>query len=46
VHVRDFHATILHLFGIDHKRLSYKFNGLDMRLTGVEPSEVVKAILA
>ena len=46
VHVRDLHATILHLLGINHERLSVKFQGLDMRLTGVEESHVVKDILA
>lgn len=46
VHVRDLHATILHLLGIDHERLSFKFQGLDQRLTGVVPAQVVKAILA
>lgn len=46
VHVRDFQATILHLFGIDHERFTYKYQGLDVRLTGVEKAEVVKAILA
>ena len=46
VHVRDFHATILHLFGIDHERFTYKYQGLDMRLTGVEKAKVVKALLA
>ncbi|AMV39093.1 DUF1501 domain-containing protein [Planctomyces sp. SH-PL62] len=45
VHVRDLHATILALFGIDHARLSYKFQGLDVRLTGVEPARVVREIL-
>jgi hypothetical protein len=45
VHVRDFHATLLHLLGIDHERLSVKFQGLDVRLTGVEPAHVVKEIL-
>lgn len=45
VHVRDFHATILHLLGIDHARLTVKFQGLDMKLTGVEPAKVVKDIL-
>ncbi|MGC6459429.1 MAG: DUF1501 domain-containing protein [Akkermansiaceae bacterium] len=46
VHVRDFHATLLHLLGIDHHRFSKKFQGLDMRLTGVEPAKVIKPILA
>lgn len=46
VHVRDLHATILHLLGFDHERLTYPFQGLDQRLTGVEPARVVKEILA
>jgi hypothetical protein len=46
VHVRDFQATLLHLFGIDHNRFSHKFMGLDVKLTGVEPAHVVKQILA
>jgi hypothetical protein len=46
VHVRDFHATIMHLFGIDHERFTFRYQGLDMRLTGVEKAEVVKALLA
>jgi uncharacterized protein (DUF1501 family) len=46
VHVRDFQATILHQFGIDHDRFTYKYQGLDMKLTGVERAEVVKAIVA
>lgn len=46
VHVRDFHATLLHLFGIDHERFSYRFQGLDMRLTGVEEARVLSDILA
>ncbi len=45
-HVRDFHATMLYLFGIDHLRLTYKFQGLDVRLTGVEEAHVVKDLLA
>jgi hypothetical protein len=45
VHVRDLHATALHLMGIDHERFSYRFQGLDYRLTGVDPSRVVKEIL-
>ena len=45
MHVRDFHATMLHLFGIDHRRLSVKFQGLDVKLTGVEPAHVVKELL-
>ena len=46
VHVRDLHATLLHLLGIDHERLTFKFQGLDQKLTGVVPAEVVKSILA
>ena len=46
VHVHDLHATILHLLGFDHTRLSYRFQGLDQRLTGVEPARVVNEILA
>ena len=46
VTVHDFHATLLHLFGIDYRKFSYKFQGLDFRLTGVEPAKVVKPILA
>ena len=46
VHVRDFHATILHLMGLDHERLSMRHAGLDVRLTGVEHAQVVKEILA
>ena len=45
VHVRDFHATMLHLLGIDHTRLTFKFQGLDFRLTGVEEARVVKELL-
>ena len=46
VHVRDLHATMLHTLGIDHKLLTFKFQGLDQRLTGVEPSRVVQEIIA
>ena len=46
VHVRDLHATILHQLGLDHERLVFPFQGLDQRLTGVEPAHVVKGILA
>lgn len=45
VHVSDLHATILHLLGIDHERLTYRFEGLDQRLTGVA-GNVVRGILA
>ncbi|MEZ6120945.1 MAG: DUF1501 domain-containing protein [Pirellulaceae bacterium] len=46
VHIRDFHATILQLMGFDHERFSYKFQGLDQRLTGVLPSRVIPELLA
>ena len=45
VHVRDLHATILERCGIDHHKLSYRYQGLDFRLTGVEPARVVTDIL-
>ncbi|MEZ6053665.1 MAG: DUF1501 domain-containing protein [Planctomycetaceae bacterium] len=45
VHVHDFHATMLHLLGIDHKRLTYRFQGRDFRLTDVH-GNVVQDILA
>ncbi len=46
VTVHDLHATMLHLFGIDHMRFSIKFQGLDARLSGVEPCQVLTDILA
>jgi hypothetical protein len=46
VHVHDIHATILHQLGLDHERLSVRSQGLDFRLTGVEPARVVKDLLA
>lgn len=46
VHLNDLNATILHCLGIDHERFTFKSQGLDQRLTGVEPSHVVKAVLA
>lgn len=44
-HVRDIHNTMLYLLGIDHHRLTYKSQGLDFRLTGVEKSRRVRGIL-
>ena len=46
VHVRDLHATMLHQLGINHENFSYQYQGLDMRLTGVEKAKVVRPILA
>ena len=45
VHIHDFHATMLHLFGIDHTKLTYRFQGRQFRLTDVH-GHVVKDILA
>lgn len=45
VHVHDIHATILHQLGLDHHRLSVRSQGLDFRLTGVDPARVVNEIL-
>jgi len=46
VHINDFNATILHLLGIDHERFTFRFQGLDQRLTGVEPQRVVHELVA
>jgi hypothetical protein len=46
VHIRDFHATVLHLLGIQHDRFTFRVQGLDARLTGVEEARVVKELLA
>lgn len=46
VHIRDLSATLLHLMGIDHQRLTFPFQGLDQRLTGTEPARVVTEIFA
>jgi arylsulfatase A-like enzyme len=46
VHVRDFHATLLALLGLDHEALSFRFQGLDQRLTGVEHCRVIKEVMA
>src|SRR5262245_41858526 len=45
MHVHDLHATILHLMGIDHEKLTYRYSGRDFRLTDVE-GRVAKAIIA
>ncbi len=46
VHIRDLHATILHAMGLDHHRLTFKSQGLDQKLTGVEPARVVTDLFA
>jgi hypothetical protein len=45
VHVHDFNATLLHLLGIDHTRLTYRFQGRDFRLTDVH-GNVVRSLLS
>ncbi len=45
-HVNDINATILHCLGIDHERFTFKFQGLEQRLTGVEPAQFLQEILA
>ena len=45
VHVHDYHATILHLMGLDHKRVTYRYGGRDFRLTDVS-GNVVQPILS
>ena len=45
VHVHDFQATLLHLLGIDHEKLTFKFQGRNFRLTDVH-GKVVKGLLA
>ncbi|MEZ6141862.1 MAG: DUF1501 domain-containing protein [Zavarzinella sp.] len=45
VHVHDLHATLLHLMGFDHRKLTYRHAGLDFRLTGLEEAHVVKEII-
>jgi hypothetical protein len=46
VHIRDFHATVLHLLGFEHERFTVKWQGLDARLTGVEHAKVIPDLLA
>ena len=47
VHVNDFHATLLHLFGLDHHKLTYRYQGVDQRLTTiVREAHIVKELLA
>jgi hypothetical protein len=46
VHVQDLQATLLHCLGIDHERLSFRFRGLEFRLTGVEKRRIVREVLA
>ncbi|MCA9067651.1 MAG: DUF1501 domain-containing protein, partial [Planctomycetaceae bacterium] len=46
VHIRDLHASMLHQLGIDHSRLTFPYQGLNQRLTGVEETRVVHEILS
>ncbi len=46
VHIRDFHATVLKLLGFDHERFTFRVQGLDAKLTGVEPAHVIPQLLA
>jgi hypothetical protein len=46
VHIHDFHASVLHLLGFDHRRFTVRHQGLDQRLTGVEAASVIKELLA
>jgi len=45
VHVNDFQATLLHLFGLDHERLTVNYRGLDVRLTNLE-GHVVRNVIS
>ena len=44
VHVHDLHATLLHQLGFDHKKLTYRFQGRDFRLTDVHGNVIEKLI--
>ena len=44
--MHDLHATILRILGFDHEKFTYKYAGLDFRLTGVNPAKVVKGLIA
>ena len=46
VHVHDFHATVLNLLGFDHERFTFRYQGLNQKLTGVEPARVIKELIA
>jgi hypothetical protein len=46
IHIRDFHATVLQMMGFDHRRFTYKYQGLDQKLTGVEEAHVINELLA
>ena len=46
VHIHDFHATVLHLLGFNPDTFSYKYQGLDQRLIGVEPARVIRELMS
>jgi hypothetical protein len=46
VHVRDLHGTLMHLLGMDHRKLTFRYQGLDQRLTGVEEARILRELLA
>lgn len=46
VHIRDFHATVLNQLGYDHERLTFKYQGLDQRLTGVLPARIIQELIS
>ena len=46
MHIRDLNATILDRMGIDHEKLTFRYQGLDQRLTGVEEAKVIRDIIA
>jgi uncharacterized protein (DUF1501 family) len=46
VNINEINATILHCMGVDHEQFTFKFQGLDQRLTGVEPMKVIRQILS
>jgi len=45
VHIRDLHATVMKMLGIDHEKFTYRYQGLDQKLTGVEHAKVIKDLL-
>ncbi|MDB6137709.1 MAG: hypothetical protein JWO94_781, partial [Verrucomicrobiaceae bacterium] len=46
VHIRDFHATVLKLLGFENERFTFKYQGLDQKLTGVESARVIKELIS
>ena len=45
-HLRDLHATILHLMGLNHEKLTYFYGGLNNKLTGVIEANVIRGIIS